>query len=343
MVRTADEVDRESLDRFLMRIYRPEKAAFLQRHGDWWCRGQRNRWVFEDGGEVVAYCAIMPTRLAVGGEAVEAAWWIDLVVDPDHRGRGIQRMLDHEVRSAKPLVVGFPNAVAAKIHRHHGWGVREDYRVLLMPLRPREVGAVQRSRGWRGHGARMVAEVINPIAALMRRRLEGFTPRFSRRFDRVDPAMLSDIFVRRSQPDIVTTLRDETYLRWRFFEAPYCGDLAFFGTGRGNRVDLVAVTRKVEREGRIALRVLDLFGDLGDGTLVRDLILLVARSAVDLGVGQITIMATDLRLRRTLKKVGFIAGSISRFCWWSNDGGLMDRLGDARGSWCLADSDNDEP
>ena len=343
VVRTAGEVDRASLDRFLCRVYRPGKAAFLRRNGDWWCRGQDNRWVLEDSGKVVAYCAVMPTRILVGGEPVETVWWIDLVVDPDHRGRGLQRVFDDRVRSAAPLVVGFPNAVAAKIHRHHGWGVREDLRVLLMPLRPQEVGAVRRLRGWKGYGLRTVAAVLSPVGFALGCRLQGFRPRFARRIDVPDPATLADVFTRRTEMAAATTLRDESYLRWRFFEAPYHRDLSFFGAGRGGRIDVAAITRKVEKEGCTAVRVLDLFGNLGDRELVREVMLLAARSAVETGAGQVTVMASDARLRGVLRRVGFIASAVSRFCWWGGDGGLMNHLADGQGLWSLADSDNDEP
>jgi len=343
VVRMAGEVDRASLNRFLGRVYQPEKAAFLERHGAWWYRGQDNRWVLEDGGEVVAYSAVMPTRLLVGGESVETVWWIDLVVDPNHRGRGLQKVFDDRVRSAAPLVVGFPNAVAAKIHLRHGWGVREDLRVLLMPLRPREVGAVRSLRGWKGHAVRTVAAVLSPAAFAVRRRLRSFRPRFARRIDVPDPAALANVFTRRTEMAATTTLRDKSYFRWRFFEAPYHGDLSFFGAGRGGRVDVAAITRRVEKEGRTAVRVLDLFGDLGDSELVREVMLLVARNAVEVGANQVTVMATDAGLRGVLRRVGFIASTISRFCWWSADGGLMNHLANGQGLWSLADSDNDEP
>ena len=343
VVRMAGEVDWASFNRFLGRVYRPEKAAFLERHGAWWYRGQENCWVLEDGGEVAAYCAVMPARILVGGEPVKTVWWVDLVVDPDHRGCGLQKVFDDRVRSVAPLVVGFPNAVAAKIHRRHGWGVREDLRVLLMPLRPREVGVVRRLRGWKGHAVRTVAAVLSPAAIAVRRRLRSFRPRFASRINVPDPATLADVFTRRTEMAGATTLRDESYLRWRFFEAPYHGDLGFFGAGRGGRVDVTAITRKVEKEGRTAVRVLDLFGNLGDSELVREVMLLAARSAAETGAGQVTVMATDARLRGALRRIGFVASAVSRFCWWSGDGGLMNRLANGQGLWSLADSDNDEP
>jgi len=174
-------------------------------------------------------------------------------------------------------------------------------------------------------------------------RLQGFRPRFARRIDVPDPATLADVFTRRTEMAAATTLRDESYLRWRFFEAPYHRDLSFFGAGRGGRIDVAAITRKVEKEGCTAVRVLDLFGNLGDRELVREVMLLAARSAVETGAGQVTVMASDARLRGVLRRVGFIASAVSRFCWWGGDGGLMNHLADGQGLWSLADSDNDEP
>jgi GNAT superfamily N-acetyltransferase len=342
IVRTAGEVDRKLLDHFLGRVYRPEKAAFLRRHGDWWYRGQENSWVLEDGGAVVAYCAVMPVPILIGREPVNAVWWIDLVVDPDHRGRGLQRIFDEKVRAAAPLIVGFPNAVAAKIHRGHGWGVREDLRVLLMPLCPREVGAAGRLKGWKGRAVRVAAAIMSPAASMVRQRLRGFVPRFARQIGEPDPATLADVFKRQTEMNITTTLRDESYLRWRFLEAPYRDDLRFFCAGRTQRVDVVAITRSVEKNRRTVVRVLDLFGNLADSGLVREVVWLAARDAVKTEAAQVTVMATDERLRAVLRRTGFIASAVCRFCWWSNDDALMNHLSESRTLWSLADSDNDE-
>ena len=112
---------------------------------------------------------------------------------PPFRGRGIQSLLDQEVRKRYPLLLGFPNRTAAAIHRRHGWGVREDGRVYLLPLRPSRLRSVQKGRGLSVAARKAGAVCLSPAAALWRFRLGRFQPRSARRQDDPNPEKLAGI------------------------------------------------------------------------------------------------------------------------------------------------------
>src|SRR5687767_8014483 len=174
-VLTADEVAPEALAAFLAKVYKPGKAAFLAEHGAWWYRGNANRWLmYDERGDIAAYCAIIPTRALLGGQAVESLWWVDLIVLPEHRGKGLQHVLDERVRDARDLKLGFPNELAAKIHLKHGWGVRDDLRWMVAPLMPHRLKRVQSGEGAKGMLLRVGATLLRSIAALWRRALAGY-------------------------------------------------------------------------------------------------------------------------------------------------------------------------
>ncbi len=343
LVRAAGEVDREALGRFLRAQYRQRKAAFLDKHGDWWHRGAGNRWVIEEGGEVVAYCAVIPTTMQVGGEEIDAAWWVDLVVDPAHRGRGLQAAFDREVRAAAPLIVGFPNALAAKIHRGHGWGVREDLELRMMPLRPLQIA---RDRaGTAGYRAvlRLAAVAAAPTGRRLCQRLETYEPRFSRMLDRWDADELAAVFANARPSAVVTTPRDAKYLRWRYLDAPYRDEIFVVGAGTGDALRVVVVIRVFERGGKTVARVLDLFGDLRDAEVVHDALMAAAKHAHSLGACQVTSMGAHPELSRRLRSAGFFVASRARFCWSASDAAVQAAIGSADLHLVLGDSDNDEP
>jgi hypothetical protein len=342
-VRTVDEVSTDALQAFLDQSFRPEKAEFLLRHGGWSTRKSGNRWVIEREGKISAYHAAIPTTLRVGGEHIAAAWWVDLVVQPESRGQGLQRVFDSRVRKVAPLIVGFPNHLAAAIHRRHGWGVREDLAVRMLPLKPRRIVA-QRGAG-RSSGVIFgcAGLVAAPWARLVRRRLRGFEPRWSQIVETADPEMLAAIFHRDCSSEVTTTLRDEEYLTWRYFDAPYRRELTYIVAGGTSSPRVAVIMRVMDRaEGTVA-RILDLFGDLSKKEVVRDALRLGASRALRLGAQQVTAMATTPGLSETLRSAGFIVRKPSRFCWSCRERSTFERINSSQIHFVIGDSDNDEP
>ncbi len=247
------------------------------------------------------------------------------------------------MRAAAPLIVGFPNALAAKIHRRHGWGVREDLEIRMMPLRPRQIA---RGRaGTAGYRAvlRLAAVAAAPVGTKLRRRLEAYEPRFCRVLDRWDADELAAVFASARPSSAVTTDRDAGYLRWRYLDAPYRDELFVVGGGAGDALRVVVVIRVLERGGKTVARILDLFGDLGDGELVHDALMSAAKHAHSLGACQVTAMSARPEIARLLRTAGFSVGGRARFCWSASDGGVQATIGSADHHLVLGDSDNDEP
>ena len=339
----ASNVPQENLNRFFRRNFAPSKAAFLIAHGAWLHRGQNNQWVIEKDGEVAAYCAVIPTTMRVGGERVDAAWWVDLVVDPEHRGTGLEKVFDAKVKSTAPLIVGFPNAIAASIHRRHGWGVREDLEVRMLPLRPREISWRRAAGGFRRTGLRLAAVTAAPVARVLRRRLERFVPKCSRVLDQPGSEVLAEVFARGRDAAATTTHRDASYLAWRYLDAPYRDELFVVAGGAGSMADVAMVVRVLQgRRGTVA-RVLDFFGALSDAIVVRDVLWLAAKHALSIGAIQITAMSTNPSISKCLCAAGFLIRSRGRFCWTCADGGLHSRIEASTLRLVLGDSDNDEP
>ncbi len=337
---TAAEVDPEELQAFLERSFGARKAAFLRRHGDWWYgdaqnRGRENQRLLLLGGRVAAFWGVMPARCQIGGETREGVWWIDLVVAPEYRKRGLQTLIDQRVRDSG-LVLGFPNALAARIHRKHGWGVREDLRALLAPLVPSRLQAIRRAAGARGRLLRAAALAASPLAALWRGWLAARPRGSARRLENPGAEELASLA--RCAPELTTTVRDAAHFEHRYLAAPYRDELRFYAAG-----PLLAVVRRSRRDDDVVERVLDLCGDFADRRAFADLTRFILAEAARAGAVQVTALAARPDLVASLARAGFRLRSVARFCWWSNDPGLVDALDRSSHHWCLGDSDNDEP
>jgi GNAT superfamily N-acetyltransferase len=343
-VLTADEAAPDALAAFLAKVYKPGKAAFLAEHGEWWYHGNENRWLMcDETGSIVAYCAIIPTRALLGGSIEESLWWVDLIVLPEHRGRGLQHILDERVRDARDLKLGFPNELAAKIHLKHGWGVRDDLRWMVAPLMPHRLKRVQSGDSAKGMLLRIGAGLLRPIAALWRMMLAGYRPRNAREVPTPDAAALSAVFMRHNAPTpITTTYRDADFIQWRYLDAAYRDQLRTYTAGPADAPTHVLITRTFAAPHAHITRVLDIFGDFGDATALRDVLRLGLRDAVQAGSAEFVAIATEPRVIAALRAVGCVLSVGGLFCWHSPSADKMETLARSTCHWTFADSDNDE-
>lgn len=338
-VRSAAEIEPEVLAAFLRQSFAPAKAAFLLRHGTWKHRGQDWQLALVDDEKVIGYCGVIPVRCRVGEETRDAVWWVDLVIDPAYRGRGLQTLFDDRVRAMTQLKLGFPNALAAAIHRQHSWGVREDYETLLMPLRPRQLRSLRSATGQRRLVLRVGARLMEPSAALLRRRLRSDARRQIDRSSDIDAASLADVFERFHPVQQTTIARNRDYLDWRYGRSPNRAQLTVYRAE--NR--LAAVVRTLPGPDRPVVRVLDVFGALDRHALVVDLLKAVGHDAVSAGAAQATLFSTLPAIGRAARLAGFQVRSDGRFCWYSDDRSVHQAIANSVHHWVLGDSDHDEP
>lgn len=340
---TADEVDAGALDAFLRRFFPSRHCDFLLRHGDWWHRGSRHRIVATVDGAVAGYSAVIPAPCRIARRVHEACWWVDLIVAPELRGRRLQHLMDERVRQTHGLLLGFPNAVAAGIHRRHGWGVREDLETRLLPFEPARLGIVRRTRGPRGFVLRLAARLAQPLGSILRARARRYRPVTARRLAEPTPAALAAVFERHHSGDLITTVRDAGYLKWRYFDAPYRDSLGFFAAGEAESPRLAAITRNRDTPHGRVVKLLDLFGDFEDRAAALDLVRLVARHAALDNASQVTAFASLEALYPVFRSAGFLFGTVGRSCWLSSDPDVMEAFATQQTHWCLGDSDHEEP
>lgn len=338
---SAAEIEPAEMTGFLERFFGKTKADFLREHGAWLHGGQENRWVLLVDGALAGYCAVIPAQVSVQGKQLSAIWWVDIIVAPEFRGQGLQSHFDQKLQQDNLLKLGFPNELAAKIHRKHQWGVREDLQVRLCPLRPLKVNQVRSAHGKRRILLKLGALALMPVTAAFRLWLCIRKP--GQVFTRENPsaANLAEIVRRAPMQPFATTCRDEKYFQHRFLDAPYADQLAWFFYGPADAPTHYLVTRTLERHGVVVTRVLDYFGDLSAEKPLRALLLAASKDADRKKSAQVTAMVTLPGMETQFKSTGFIFKTIARFCWLSSEPAIMDVFAKPF-YFTLADSDNDE-
>lgn len=339
----AVKADPQELSAFLDQAFGPNKARFLVEHGNWWHRGSGGRFVATYDGVIAGYRGMIPNVCLVAGREMPAIWAVDLYVSPPFRGRGLQRLLDRRVLEGSQLRMSFPNETAAKIYARQGYGLRDDMRLLSVPIFPKSHPGVLRRLGGRGKALRAGATVLSPLAAGFRVWASRYRPRWTEVVDSLDPTEAEEIFRRHAARDLTTTLRSAEFLTWRYLEAPYSAELAFFLAGPGRMRSQCAIVRYFTTDGHLQARILDIFGDLEDDARLADLARTIVRDAVLRGASDVRVLVCAPKLAHIMRSAGFLVSSPYLFRWLADDQTIQEHLRTARLHWTLGDSDNDSP
>ncbi len=337
--------DHEEANRFLEQVYLPEKSRFLIEHGLWWYRGDFHRFVtITEEGQVVGHSAIIPTTCVLDGKPQPSAWWVDLIVDPDFRGQGLQTLLDQAVRESGDLKFAFPaRDLSGKMFKKHGWWMREDCDHLTLLFTLMALPRIRLAQSLKGRLARLAARLITPISASFRWSLSRYTPKTARAIPNPEADLLAQVFFRyQAQGQRITSWRDADYIQWRFLDAPYRAQLTFYLAGPVDAPTHVLITRLVDVRGVRTVRILDLFGDLEDEARLRDILRLAVRDAARQHAEQIVAISSVPMLTAVSRSLGFRMRRALQFCWHSPHEVLMKQFGERDYHWTYADSDVDQ-
>lgn len=327
--------DPKELSAFLDEACGPRNSRFLIEHGNWLHRGSGGRFVATYDGVIAGYREMYPALCLVAGRETPAIWAANLYVSPRFRGRGLQRLLDRKLLEGSKLRMSFPNQTGAKIYSRQGYALRDDLRLLTVPLFPKSDPPVLRRVGRAG------ATFVSPIASVYRAWASRYRPIGVEAVDSLDPSEGEEIFRRHAAPDMITTLRSAEFLRWRYLEAPYRAELAFFLGGPSHRRTQCAIVRYRSIDGRVEARILDMFGDLEDEAGLADLTRTIVRDAVLRGACDVRALVGAPKLRHVMRSAGFLVSRPCLFRWLADDKILQESLRTAKLHWTLGDSEID--
>lgn len=332
---TANEIPAQALNSFLQRMYPAAKSAFLIQHGAWQHRGNQNRFAALIDGVIAGYCALIPTHIWIQGSAHPAHWWVDLVVAPEARGQGLQTAFDEYLRARADLLLGFPNQLAAAIHKKHGWGVSENLRVVMLPLEPAKIKAVQRSKN---PALKMIAHGLSPLAKIWSAQQAKKNVRSAWRIESLQSDTFAKIFESAASLQASATWRSREFFEWRYGESPYAEQFTYYLAGDRDAPQAYLIARH-DKDSRT--RILDIFSAHANPQIIRGLLTLAAQDALRRRSTQITMLVSDRNLLHTARQTGFILSAPVRFCWTSHSPAVMNALA-KEVYWTFADSDNDE-
>ncbi len=258
--------------------------------------------LLKDGTKIIGMLGSIPLRVSVGGRECWVACACDLVIHPEHRGRGLSRQIFVQHRIDHPVVFGWLNELSFRSIRP----ISTARSARLTPLvKPLDFGPLlQLATGNRllSHWGGLLAAAARRLTRPLRRQpaLPGVTINQVTSFDqRVDV-----LWQRAYQDYPVMVVRDQRYLNWRFVCRPDAKYTLLMAT-RGPDLAGYLVLRLTERGGLRRGYLVDFLVENKSSSLLALLVEKAVESLRKQRVAIVSCLATTPFCRRTLYRQGF--------------------------------------
>jgi GNAT acetyltransferase-like protein len=123
-IKSACEVKEHELIKFFEKFY-PNRAKFLSKNWFWLNRSdflnKQTPLVVIDHENVIGQAATIPLKIKIDGKTYSSGWFIDLIVDPKYRGKGIATKLEKNNMNYFEVCLGFPNEKSKPLLEKVGW------------------------------------------------------------------------------------------------------------------------------------------------------------------------------------------------------------------------------
>lgn len=221
-----------------------------------WCARE------EGSDSITGMLLCVPFRVGMGDFQCTALMASKFYADPNHRGAGIGPLMRFLQQGDRfPLLVTSANQVAGDLYRQCGAQPIEQMDHTMLGVR--RIGPLAEEWFFRRTGNRWAARMLSGPAAVLRKGLrrgirEGKLTLLERGKSGMPPfcppekSVVSPFCAR---AEVLAVVRDEAYLRWRYFGAGRGKDVYIFSLPGGE--DRLVVTRLIRSGHRSQIRVLE--------------------------------------------------------------------------------------
>lgn len=275
-------------------------------------------------GQIVAVNGLMPVRVRVGHQVLDACWSLDTYVSDAHRGKGFGKALIGRVTTSAPIVLGFGiSDMSDPIFARNEWVLDEAMATYLFHAREvgwkgwlKNLGCALRQLGARA-GGQAQGIMLAKAAELPRAEIDALWRRVAAHY-----------------PNAVE--RDGTYMHWRYGQAPRLR--YHWITARDEAGVLQAAL--VLRQHPVEAVIVDYVGPLDSPGLLAQMVVAARADLVSGGARRIRCEANHPGIKHALQRAGFrLYRHPGRFRLRSNIAGLSAH--DIRWFVMTGDSDND--
>jgi len=223
LLKSAGEVSPDLLYEFYKQVY---PMRFESRNLLWKWKNRIEYYnnkipiVAEHKSHVIGHSGMIPVMISLGGEMIEAAWFVDFAILPSYQRCGIGSMLTQRWMELPVCCLTYCNEKSLALFKKKGWEHRLNSTMHINLIKPFEYPALKRICP---SVVREIANaVISPFFYLFYKfnsyqsksyKIEKLTSVFLSEI--IDQLNVSSNLHRYSRP-----LRDEAYCKWRLLDSP---------------------------------------------------------------------------------------------------------------------------
>jgi len=294
--------DRTAVEELFRRMRGAEAADAVLRRWEW--QYEQNPaldgrdpliWLLRCDGDVIGQYATMPVRLSISGREIDAAWGMDVMILPEHQGKGLGRLLfetwDRHVGAS--IGLGLTDA-SHSLFKKLQWPDMGRVPRLVKRLSPRALNAPERPLDRALRTARSAVATWRPLSADVRE-IQRFDDRVTRLWERVGGRFAFAV------------RRDATYLNWKLCDAPHV-TYTIAAVHRGDEMRGYAAIRHAEQQGMRVMILADFLADPDDPDALRLLLRWVERHAFAAKADVIRVFVTHEAFTNTMIAAGYVTG-----------------------------------
>ena len=218
------EIATDQLSEFYKKTYY-KRYKSLTSNWRWWYRVGYNELeplILSVDNKVIGQAAYLPINLNILGNIVPAIWFVDYVVLPEFKGKGLGKILSKEWMKICPNQMAICSDDSLRVLKKLGWKDNYTTKRLARPI----------------NTLKFLPILKNLKLNFVNRTLRYFIKKKYSRNISINPYKISDNFkiiddsfkLRKivKNNEFAEIIRDEKWLHWRLIECPYKKDIYFF-------------------------------------------------------------------------------------------------------------------
>ena len=218
------EIATDQLSEFYKKTYY-KRYKSLTSNWRWWYRvgySELEPLILSVDNKVIGQAAYLPTNLNILGNIIPAIWFVDYVVLPEFKGKGLGKILSKEWMKICPNQMAICSDDSLRVLKKLGWKDNFTTKRLVRPI----------------NTLKFLPILKNLKLNFVNRTLRYFIKKKYSRNISINPYKISDNFkiiddsfkLRKTvkNNEFAEIIRDEKWLYWRLIECPYKKDIYFF-------------------------------------------------------------------------------------------------------------------
>ncbi len=218
------EIATDQLSEFYKKTYY-KRYKSLTSNWRWWYRvgySELEPLILSVDNKVIGQAAYLPSNLNILGNIVPAIWFVDYVVLPEFKGKGLGKILSKEWMKICPNQMAICSDDSLRVLKKLGWKDNFTTKRLVRPI----------------NTLKFLPILKNLKLNFVNRTLRYFIKKKYSRNISINPYKISDNFkiiddsfkLRKivKNNEFAEIIRDEKWLYWRLIECPYKKDIYFF-------------------------------------------------------------------------------------------------------------------